>query len=349
MVVVSRRFRDASRLCQTIFASVALVILYSAPAAAQKSPLGNQDNGGLNGSLSRSDLEKLNGDHDKHGKSLAPAEAKEQSAKLLAALSLPCEISNAQQVANGTRRIGGKETPVKVFEVACSQAMGYLLESQGPSEPPVAISCLHAEEARASDVAKGKEPGFFCKLPENWDVHALVTSLIAAGAGGAQCTVQQLQWLGRSESSHSEYSEVACQDGKGYVLRTALPGSQSQAKATATTCAESARQGIRCRLTDSGPAAAENASGTEADVTLDTLKAALAQHGVSCKIDPIRLIGQEDHLKRWVVEYHCADSPAGPGRIAFVPLPGNTNPYESIDCSAGSLRGIPCLNAPAAK
>jgi hypothetical protein len=90
-------------------------------------------------------------------------------------------------------------------------------------------------------------------------------------------------------------------------------------------------------LTDGGPA--------DNEPTLDTLKEALAQH-VSCKIDPIRLVGQEEHLKRYVVEYHCADQPAA--GIAFLPLPGNTNPYESIDCAAGAIRGIACLNAPAA-
>jgi hypothetical protein len=335
MVVVSHRLRQA------VVVGTALIALYSTSTQAQKTPLGNQDNGGLNGSLSHSDLEKLKSDYDKRSKAMPPAEAKDQSAKLLAALSLPCEISDAQLVVSGTRRIGGKETPVRVFEVACAQEMGYLLETQGPAAPPVAISCLSAEEARSTDVAKGKESGFFCKLPQNRDIYAWIDSLIASGAGGAQCAVQRLQPIGRSESSHSEYSEVSCQDGKGYVLRTALPG--SQAKASATTCADAARQGIRCRLTDSGPA--EKGS----DPSLDTLEEALAQHGVSCKVAPIRLIGQEDHLKRYVVEYHCSDPPSGGGGIAFVPLPGNTNPYESIDCAAGALRGIPCLNAPASK
>ena len=46
-------------------------------------------------------------------------------------------------------------------------------------------------------------------------------------------------------------------------------------------------------------------------------KEALAQH-VSCKIDPVRLIGQEEHLKRYVVEYHCADQPAGGDRFHSV-------------------------------
>ena len=143
---------------------------------------------------------------------------------MLATLRLSCELSAAQLVVSGSRRIDGKETPVRVFEVACAQGLGYLLETQGAATP-MAISCLTAEEARAADVAKGKEPGFFCKLPENRDIYAAVASLIAAGAG-AQCTVQRLQWFGRSDSARSEYSEVACEGGKGYVLRTALPGSR---------------------------------------------------------------------------------------------------------------------------
>jgi hypothetical protein len=52
------------------------------------------------------------------------------------------------------------------------------------------------------------------------------------------------------------------------------------------------------------------------------------------------MIGQEEHLKRYVVEYRCADQPAG--MIAFLPLGGNTNPYEAIDCSAAASRSLAC-------
>lgn len=48
MAVISHRLRAA------VIAGVALGCLYSAATHAQKSPLGEQDNGGLNGSLSRS-------------------------------------------------------------------------------------------------------------------------------------------------------------------------------------------------------------------------------------------------------------------------------------------------------
>ena len=315
------------RLQGTVLVGLMISAVASAPAAAQKSPVGSQDNGGMNGSLSRSDLEKIGGDHS----GSSPAKAREQAAKLIAALQLPCDISAAQLVVSGTRKLEGKDTPVNVYETACSQSLGYLLETQG-SAPPVGISCLTAEEQRSADAAKGKSPGFFCKLPENRDLYAIVAALVASGPG-AQCKVQQLQWLGRNESAHSEYSEVACADGKGYVLGVALPG--SQAKPVVTRCGEEAGLGVHCRLTQTAAPAAG-----DADVTLDTLKEALAQH-LSCKVGPVRLIGQEDHLKRYVVEYRCTE-PAS-GGIAFLPLAGNTNPYQTLDCSAGALRGIACV------
>jgi hypothetical protein len=308
---------------------IGISVMFGAAVFAQNAPGTHQDNSGLNGSLSRGDLEKLSGDHthDTAGDGSddspqARAKAKAESAKLAASLRLACEMSNARLVVAGTRKSpsGGKEIETRVYEVSCNGGMGYLLETQG-TEAPIGISCLSAEEARAADVAKGKEPGFFCKLPENRDVNAAVASLIAAG--GATCVVHDLKLFGRSESTQSEYSEVACEDGTGFLLRTPLPG--SQAKVTVTNCADAAKQGIKCRLTNSGP--------VEVPVTLDTFKTALAEHGVPCKIEQIRMIGQEDHLKRYVVEYRCADQAA---RVAFLPLPGNSNPYESIDCAAAA-------------
>jgi hypothetical protein len=86
-------------------------------------------------------------------------------------------------------------------------------------------------------------------------------------------------------------------------------------------------------LTDAGP--------VETPVTLQTFKDVLARNGVTCNIGQIRLVGQEDHLKRYVVEYRCADRPAG--MVAFLPLPGNANPYESLDCAtARTESGVAC-------
>jgi hypothetical protein len=318
-----------------LVATTGIIMLSSNPAYAQGAPGVHLDNSGTNGSLSRADLEKLGGDHTSaevpKDPVLARAKAKAQSLPLLQALQISCEVSDAKLVIAGTSRpaSGGKELETRVYEVACTGNLGYLLERVG-KEMPIGISCLSAEEARAADVAKGREPGFFCKLPDNTNVYAMVTSMILAGVG-AQCEVGTLQLYGRSESTHSEYSEVACKDGNGFLLRVAQPG--SQAKTVVMSCAEAAKQGIKCRLTDPGP--------VEVPVTLQTFKEALAQNGVKCDIAQIRLIGQEDHLKRYVVEYMCANQAAS--AIAFIPLAGNSNPYESLDCAtAHSNRDVAC-------
>jgi hypothetical protein len=315
------------------------------PVLAQNAPGTHQDNSGLNGSLSREDLQKLGGDHKQDSSSdvpkdpvLARAKAKAQSVPLLQSLQIPCEVSDAKLVVAGTSRpkAGGKEVETRVYEVACSSAMGYLLETQG-TDQPVAISCLSAEEARLADVAKAREPSFFCKLPDNKDVNGMVAAMIAADAGAA-CEVRTLQLFGRSASTRSDYTEVACMDGKGYMLRTAQAG--SPAKNIAMSCSDALKQGIKCKLTET--AATEAA---EAPVTLQTFKEALAQNGVNCSIGQIRLVGQEDHLKRYVVEYLCADQSAG--RVAFLPLAGNATPYESLDCATAlSTRGVACTLTP---
>jgi hypothetical protein len=307
------------------------------PAQAQNAPGTHQDNSGLNGSLSREDLQKLSGDRKNEPKDSAEsrAKAKVQSVALLQSLQITCEASDAKLIVAGTIRpkSTGKEVEARVYEVSCANAMGYLLETQG-SETPVAISCLSAEETRAADAAKGRDPTFFCKLPENTDVYARVSSMILEGAT-AQCTVSKLQSYGHSESTHSDYSEVACADGTGFLLRITQPGYPAQT--VVMSCKDAAKQNIKCKLTDPGP--------VEAAVTAATLKEGLAHNGVTCSVDQIRMIGQEEHLKRYVVEYLCSGQAAA--MVAFLPLPGNENRFESQTCAAAlSERGIACSLAP---
>jgi len=329
------------KLPKVNFALIAMMAVLGAPALAQNGPGIPKDNGGLNGSLSRADLEKLSGDHknnvlDPNDTPEARAKAKTQSAALLASLEISCDIGDAKLIVSGKTKskTGGKDVDTRVYEVACHNAMGYLLETQG-TEKPLGISCLTAEEARAADVAKGKEPSYFCQLPGNADVYAFVRWMIIDGTG-AQCTVRTLQSFGRSESTHSDYSEVACADGNGFLLRIAQPG--FQAKTVVMSCNEAARQNIQCKMTDAKPVEAPV-------VTTQTFKEALVNNGVRCPIGQLRVIGQEEHLKRYVVEYLCADQATG--TVAFIPLTGNTNPFESQACAAAQAdRGVKCSLAP---
>lgn len=319
--------------CSSTIGTVALLGLLSvagAPAGAQNSNPGGytQNNSRPNGSVSHEDLEKLNAEHKEVPAGRVKAQA--DSEALLKTLQISCTVTNAALVVTGALQAkpGAKEKAASVYEVACAEGMGYILESQG-NELPAGNSCVHAEDARARDVAKGAKPGFFCTLPENKDVYAYVARLIQSGKGAA-CTVKDLQWFGRSDATHSEYSEAVCKEGNGYLVRTPEPGSQGPT--TVMSCAEAAEQGIKCGLTDAGP--------VKTPLTLDTFRAALAQKGVSCKIDQIRLVGREEVRKRYVVEYRCADQSASV--VAFVPLEGSTALYDAIDCAKAAKSGVVC-------
>jgi hypothetical protein len=301
-------------------------------AWGQSVPGGNYgNNSGANGSMSREEIERLGGAAQNPAQQAtspaARAKVWRESGKLANALQLACDVSDARLLVAGRSKVNGHEVDSAVYEVACGNGAGYLIETQG-EDKPMGISCLAAEGARAADAAAGKQTKFVCGLPQNQDVKAMGARLMEKA--GTACAVRDLRWFGRSTASESEYSEVVCDDGKGYLLRTAAPGSSTPTQVLG--CAEAAGQGIKCRLTDSGP--------IDDSPTLNTFKEALARHGVTCNIDRIRQIGQEQVRKRYVVEYACADQPRG--TVAFIPLEGNTYDYESVDCTAAVLRGIAC-------
>jgi hypothetical protein len=302
---------------------------------AQKMPGGNYgNNGGSNGSMSREEIERLGGSADNPDQAMGPAaraKARLHSEKLASAMALSCEVSDARLVTAGRAKLNGKEVESTVYEVACGNGAGYLIEAQG-REKPLGISCLAAEGARAADAAQGKETKFVCSLPQNKDVKAMAATLMKGA--GTTCPVRAVRWFGRSTGSQSEYSEIVCDDGRGFLLRTASPGSATPTQVFG--CADAARQGLKCRLTDSGP--------SDDSPTLDTFREALAHNGVTCNIERIRQIGQEQVRKRYVVEYACSGQSTG--TVAFVPLPGNSNAYESMDCKAAVLRGIACQFLP---
>ncbi len=308
-------------------------------AWAQGTAGGNYgNNGGSNGSLSREELEKLGGAAAQPGtpaeRTASPAaQAKEAAlAKRLArALRLSCEVSGARLVVAGRGKAKGKEVDSAVYEVACNNGAGYLIEVQDHDEP-LGISCLAAEGARAADAAQGKETKFICSLPQNKDIKAMVGTLMKGA--GTTCDVRDIRWFGRSEATESEYTEAACDDGRGFLLRSPSPGSATPLQVVG--CAEAARQGLECRLTHIPP--------DEGSATLDTFKLALARNGVTCNIDRIRQVGQEQVRKRYVVEYACTGQ--SPGKVAFIPLEGNSYAYESVDCAAAVLMGVACQFLP---
>ena len=270
-----------------------------------------------------------------HGKTLADllAEDKAAATALAQAMPLSCDVSQAILAAQGPVTVDGKTVATKTYETACTNGMGYFLISQTPGKP-YGFSCFAADATRAADVAAGKTPGAVCKLPPNADINGMATAVLKAA--GTTCTATNHRWIGESSASNIEYNEIACSDGAGYVLISALPGSTAAPRAI--TCKDAAARGLACKLTASGAPT----------ITIDTFREALAKHGVQCDAtgDNVRVIGQESVQKRYVVEFSCPQQPRG--LVAFIPLEGNAAPFETLDCpTAAAKRGVKCtLKAP---
>lgn len=263
----------------------------------------------------------------KPGESLTPkAQALSETTALVKSIALPCTVSDANEVAAGPETVNGQKLNTKTFEAACDSGLGYLLVSQDP-EKPYGFSCFAADAQRAAAVAKGEQVPIACTLPVDVDTKVMATSVLAHL--GVTCQTSNIRWMGQSAKSHVEFTEIACADGKGYVLVTAMPG--STAAPADMSCEDAAKRGIMCKLTNSGPP----------PLTLQTFKDAIAQHGISCDSTNIRVIGQETAQKRHVVEFQCPQYPKG--LVAFIPLDGNTAPFETMDCTkAAKERHIVC-------
>jgi len=263
------------------------------------------------------------------GKTKAPTQAEIMSnAQTLAnSLQLSCNVSDAALVAEGPATVNGQATNTRTYEVACGSGMGYFLVSLDPGKP-YGFSCFAADATRAADVAAGRTPSAVCKLTANADVKAMATAVLSRT--GINCTVRGFRSVGVSTKTNTEYTEVVCNNGTGYMLGTPVPGTVGQLRVA--TCHGSA---ITCQLSDSGPSAAAAPA-----VTKQSLKDALVQHNVACDVSDMRVVGQESVMKRYVAEFQCRQQPKG--LVAFIPLNGNTAKFEALDCAAAAKRSVTC-------
>jgi hypothetical protein len=332
--------------CMT-FAVAALALgLLGSPAAAQASggggvingPNGPEYSGHMGRTLNQEQFNKL-GDYadvakrltkeDKaRGKTLKDLLAEDQAsaAALVKAMPLSCDVTQALQVAQGPATVDGKSVDTRTYEAACANGMGYFLIAPEAGKPS-GFSCFAADATRAADVAAGRQPSAVCQLPPNADVKAMAAA--AMTHYGTNCAVRDLRSVGVSSATNTEYNEVACLDGKGYMLLTAMPGSMAAPRAI--DCHTAGMQGLPCTLTSSGTV-----------VTVQTFRDALAAHKVPCSASDssVRAIGQQTASKRYVVEFQCPEQPKG--LVAFIPLNGNTAPFETLNCAAAAKKGAAC-------
>jgi hypothetical protein len=260
------------------------------------------------------------------GKTIADllAQDKADAITVIQSAGMSCDVAKAVLVSEGPTTVDGATVNTKSYEVSCSNGMGYFLVSQEPGKP-YGFTCFGAGATRDSDVAAGRKPNVVCGLPENSDMKAMASAILKSS--GQSCPVRDYRWIGQSAKSSTDYTEIACSD-HGFIAASPLPGSTAPLKIVA--CRDAYLQGIPCKLSDNGAPV----------VTMQTFRDALAQHQVTCTATNSRPVGKESIKQRHIVEFQCPEHPKG--LVAYIPLEGNTVPFEAIDCETAAKRGVRC-------
>ena len=232
-------------------------------------------------------------------------------APFVAKAGVACTIDKARAI--------GASANNTFFEVACQGGYGYILITSYPANPGADVkanTCLVYDDPASN---------LFCQLTTRETQLGMVDQL--AAASGKNCTVTDKRYI-LSSVTGSMYFEVACSDGKGYVLERGANGSLTRA----IDCAN-APGGAECTLTDAREAQTEQAG----------LYSRLAgKAGFPCKVEKYALF--PSHAARTeVVELKCSDRPDG--GVAVFDANGGGQIYN---CILAELEGYRCSFSPKA-
>jgi hypothetical protein len=220
-------------------------------------------------------------------------------------LDADCKLASAKGIGHAT---DGSKT---VFEIACQDGSGYMLETSfpiSPAKPAKMIPCFIYNQT--SNVK--------CALTDEASADSYVDHFTAAAV--KDCVVKDRRFMGASAAGEYYY-EVSCQSGKGYIV------SQSPNLALAKTidCEDT----DQCQLTDVRAHKSEQAG----------LYSKLAQAGgFNCTVAEyapfsVNMPGHE------VVELSCSNRPDG--AVAIFAGSASEKPVF-YDCAHSELEGFRC-------
>jgi hypothetical protein len=236
------------------------------------------------------------------------AAPEQQLAQFIAKTPVACQIEKARAI--------GASTTNAYFEVGCVGGAGYILTTVAPPSTEGAIkmnTCLAYEGGNIS-----------CNMTTSEAQLALADTL--AASSGKNCVVKDKRYI-LSTVTGSTYFEVACQDGKGYVLERNAAG----ALARANDCANPPA-GAECNLTDAREAKTEQAG---------LYSRLAAKAGFPCTVGKYALFPSK--AKEEVVELQCTNRPDG--GVAVFDADGNG---KVLNCVLSLLDGRKCSFSDAA-
>jgi hypothetical protein len=221
----------------------------------------------------------------------------------VAAAGRTCSIDKA-------RYIGSTEDQ-NLYEVACHEGDGYILRlAKAPGGAPIATMC--AVFGTAGQVK--------CTLIPPEQQMASIDHL--ASAIGKACTVKDRRYVG-STADLTDFFEVACGEGSGYMLQVDSHGKVQQA----IDCVKAVNLAGGCTLTDTRQAQTEQ-NATYADLA--------KKAGFDCAVSkyadfPARADGAE------VVELACSNR--ADGGVGIFPVKGAP---QVLDCLHAGAQGYAC-------
>lgn len=214
-------------------------------------------------------------------------------------------------VLDKVRSIGASPTQT-FFEVSCQGGGGYVMIAAAPMDASKDVamnSCLLYDEN--SNVK--------CEMTNRTEIiNAAVTKL--AAESGKNCAVTDKRYILTSKEN-ADYFEVACQDGKGYVLERTAAGKLGRTIA----CADAGFVNGGCTLTDA------RAAQTEQN---DLYTKVATKAGYNCQVTKYGVFNAPPGKE--VVELQCSNRPDG---AIMVTSAGTTKVFN---CAQSVAEGFAC-------
>lgn len=234
------------------------------------------------------------------------ADPKSDLAPLLTAAKVQCTPEQVRGI--------GQSATATFFEVQCQgSSQGYVLKTSAPADaakPAEATDCMLYDDA---------ETNIKCTLRDKTARLAVIDTYAAAANNG--CAVKDKKYIGQSQAG-SAFFEVACQDGKGYLLKV-----DAGKLAQTYECSKASTVMGGCTLTD-----AKEAMMEQNGLYTRLAKSAAFDCDVS-KYAPFPGPAGKD-----VVELACTNRPDGGVGIFGGP---NDKP-QVIDCARAPIAGYRC-------
>jgi hypothetical protein len=202
----------------------------------------------------------------------------------------------------GAKYLGANATTT-VYEVACQEGPGYLLQAPVPpaTTAVVAVPCLQAEGTANA-----------CTLTTKAQSMAVLNTLVTQA--GKTCQISADRFIGNDPKNGDAYYEVGCGAQPGFVIAATKTGGFDRV----VTCGQAASFG-GCKLSDSAQVMAQESA---------TYTQQAKAGGFNCDVSKFRAIGVDNNGAD-VVELACANR--SDGTVAIFPKTAGGK-AQFVDC-----------------